>query len=73
LGTGTRDVLWLVIQGESIFREAWAACSGGVCTKVVLGEGDREGGVGGKVEFSIAFAPISVQVMVSLCYFLCRP
>jgi hypothetical protein len=60
LSAGARDVLVLAVQRERVLGEVGRARGGGVCTKVILGECDRERRVGRQVEFGIPLAPVSM-------------
>lgn len=59
MGAGAGDVLVLAVEGERVLGESGAAGGGGVGAKVVLREGDGEGGVGGQVELGVTLAPVS--------------
>lgn len=63
-----RDILKLAIEVEGVGLERGGAGGSRVRAEVFLGEGYREGGVGGEIKGGIALAPVSGRVELALTF-----
>ena len=57
---GSRDILGFTIQPEGVLGKGTTASRCCVSPQVGLGEGYGERGVGGEIEFCVAFPPVPI-------------
>lgn len=60
MSTGVGNILGRAIEEKRILGEGGGAGSGGMGTEIILRECYRDGGVSWKVQFCVAFSPVSV-------------
>lgn len=66
LRAGVGEVLRQAVEEEGVGCVGWGAGSCRVGAEVALGERHAEGGIGREVEGDVAFAPVSVRVVLVL-------